>query len=108
MAGRYNYPPHSSASLLCRWGDFHFGTGLGSYVCHAGSGFRCGGIKVVFDQELVLDRTLGQSSTWVGAGLAPARPATNDMVCWDNTSTKFQRAEITGVSGKVLQLNITW
>lgn len=25
------------------WGDFHYGTGLGSYVCHAGSGFHCGG-----------------------------------------------------------------
>lgn len=25
------------------WGDFHYGTGIGSYVCHAGSGFHCGG-----------------------------------------------------------------
>ena len=88
------------------WGDFHYGTGSGSYVCHAGSGFRCGGIKVLFDQELVLDSTLGQSNAWVMAGLAPARPSTNDLVCWDNK--QFQRAEITRVDGKVLQLNITW
>jgi hypothetical protein len=25
-------------------------TGAGSYVCNPGSGFRCGGIKVEFDQ----------------------------------------------------------
>ena len=39
------------------WADFHYGTGAGSYVCHAGSGFSCGGIKVEFDQDLVLAST---------------------------------------------------
>ena len=90
------------------WGDFHFGTGLGSYVCKPGSGFRCGGIKVEFDQELVLDGTIGGTDAWVGAGLAPSRPSSNDLLLYDNTSTKWQRAEIIGVSGKVLQLNTTW
>jgi len=91
------------------WGDYHYGTGRGSYVCNAGSGFVCGGIKVEFDQPLVLDHTLGQSNGWVNAGLAPARAATNDLVVEDSIfGAKFQRAEITAVHGSVLQLNVTW
>jgi hypothetical protein len=87
------------------WGDYHFDTGAGSYVCKPGSGFRCGGIKVEFDQELVIDSSYGQSNSFVNAGLAPSRPSSNDLLLWDNTSTKWQRAEIINVSGKVLQLN---
>lgn len=90
------------------WADFHYGTGVGSYVCHAGSGFSCGGIKVEFDQDLVLASTYGQSNAWVAGGLAPSRQSSNDLLLWDSTATKFQRAEITAVAGKVLQLNVTW
>ena len=67
------------------WNDFHFGTGAGSYVCHPGSGFRCGGIKVQFDQDLVLDSTNGQSNSYVDRGLAPPRPSSNDLLLWDST-----------------------
>lgn len=90
------------------WGDYHFGTGLNSYVCHSGSGFRCGGIVVEFDQEVVLASTYGQSNAWVNRGLAPSRQSSNDLMAWDANTTQFQRAEITGVSGRTLQLNLTW
>ena len=56
----------------------------------------------------MLDGTIGGASAWVGAGLAPSRPSSNDLLLYDNTSTKWQRAEIIGVSGRVLQLNTTW
>ena len=42
------------------------------------------------------------------AKLAPARPSTNDLLLWGDNNTKWQRAEITSVSGKILQLNATW
>jgi sialate O-acetylesterase len=90
------------------WDDFHYGTGRGSYVCKAHTDFLCGGIKVEFDQPLVLDRTLGQTNSWVTRGLAPARAATNDLVVEDSASAHFQRVEITAVHGNELQLNITW
>ena len=50
----------------------------------------------------------GQSNAWVAGGLAPSRQSSNDLLLWDSTATKFQRAEITAVAGKVLQLNVTW
>lgn len=56
------------------WGDYHFGTGLNSYVCSPGSGFLCGGIRVQFDQPLVLASTYGGRNSYEMAccsGTAP-------------------------------------
>lgn len=82
------------------WGDYHYGTGAGSYVCLPGSNFACGGIRVVFDQPLSLASTWGDRNS-----------LDNGLVLWDEHMQLFQRAEITGVrvdDPHTLQLNITW
>lgn len=82
------------------WGDYHFGTGLNSYVCRPGSGFLCGGIRVQFDQPLVLASIYGDRNSY-----------DNGLLLWDSSMTKYQRAAITGIRADApdtLQLNTTW
>merc|ERR1712000_715482 len=79
------------------WADYHFGTGSNSYVCKPGSGFRCGGVRVQFDQELVLKSSYGDRNSY-----------DNGLVLWDRSMKKSQPAQITSVDGDTLQLNTTW
>lgn len=34
------------------WGDYHYGTGTGSYVCLSTGEFHCGGIRITFDRPV--------------------------------------------------------
>jgi hypothetical protein len=34
------------------WGDYHQGTGLGSYVCNSGGQFVCGGLRLTMDRPV--------------------------------------------------------
>lgn len=36
------------------WGDYHYGTGAGSYVCGSGGAFTCGGLRLTFDKPVAL------------------------------------------------------
>ena len=36
------------------WGDYHYGTGAGSYVCGSGGQFTCGGLQLTFDRPVSL------------------------------------------------------
>lgn len=84
---------------LPSWGDFHEGTGLNSYVCAPRSGFSCGGVRVTFDQELVLASDYGDLYSY-----------DNGLRLWDANMTKFQPAMLTRISSdrRTLQLNTTW
>ena len=84
------------------WGDFHYGTGTGSYVCKPGTPFTCGGVRVTFDQPLELSSTFADKYSYAnGLELLASRAA----------GAKQQRAQITGVRAEdahTLQLNTTW
>ena len=99
------------------WGDFHWGTGGGSYVCTLDGPFFCGGIRVTFDQPIALRNFFSVT--------LPTTPAeriygfvsgsASGMEVWkDNNATAplgwFQPAAITGIlaDGVTLQLNVTW
>jgi hypothetical protein len=99
------------------WGDFHWGTGGGSYVCTSSGPFFCGGIRVTFDQPIALRGFYN-----VQLPVTPAERiygfvsgAASGMEVWkDGNATAplgwFQPAAISGVlaDGVTLQLNLTW
>jgi hypothetical protein len=78
------------------WGDYHYGTGMGSYVCNPGSGFACGGVRLVFDQQLVEASSYGDLNSYP-----------NGFVLWDSQLKNFQHASLTSLSddGLTLQVN---
>lgn len=81
------------------WDDYHIGTGRGSYVCNAGSGFVCGGIRVTFDSALELGSTFGDLNSF-----------DNGLMLYNDDMTRFQRPMLWGVNTgqRTLQLNTTW
>ena len=95
------------------WQDYHFGTGLGSYVCASGGQFVCGGLRVSFDRPVIArsfyapqaagttDRVYG-FVTGGASGFTLAQSA--------EPSAWAQPAVLTSVSadGLTAQLNLTW
>lgn len=77
------------------WGDYHYGTGAGSYVCNPGSGFTCGGIRLVFDQPLVEASSYGDMNSYQ-----------NGFVLWDSELKNFQQASITSIADDGLTLQV--
>lgn len=101
------------------WGNYHYETGAGSYVCATGTRgpFLCGGIRLTFDQPVTV-RSFYSSPN----GLHPSKEfygfasgASSGFEVWadGNTSASsswFQPAVLTSISpdGLLVQLNITW
>jgi hypothetical protein len=78
------------------WGDYHYGTGTGSYVCNPGSGFTCGGVRLVFDQPLVEASLYGDINSYQ-----------NGFVLWDAELKNFQQASITSIGDCGVTLQVT-
>mmetsp|Transcript_20227 Transcript_20227/g.47279 ORF Transcript_20227/g.47279 Transcript_20227/m.47279 type:complete len:341 (+) Transcript_20227:1-1023(+) len=91
------------------WGDYHYGTGAGSYVCHNNSGFTCGGVRIKFDQEIEI---AGCGTSRMAQEPGDLNSFDNGFVLWDKDGgSQFQPAELTGVVADdptTLQLNVTW
>jgi hypothetical protein len=79
------------------WGDYHYGTGTGSYVCNPGSGFSCGGIRLVFDQPLVEASSYGDMSSYA-----------NGFVLWDLQLKNFQQAALTSIADDGFTLQVSY
>mmetsp|Transcript_16983 Transcript_16983/g.36807 ORF Transcript_16983/g.36807 Transcript_16983/m.36807 type:complete len:386 (+) Transcript_16983:291-1448(+) len=89
------------------WGDYHHGTGKGSYVCSPGSGFLCGGIRVEFDQKLTIAGCGGDGFTEPG----DLNSFDSGLIVRDKVGGQnFQPVELTGAlaDDMTLQLNVTW
>jgi hypothetical protein len=71
------------------------GTGAGSYVCSPGSGFTCGGIRLVFDQPIVEASSYGDVSS-----------APNGFVLWDAALKNFQQASLTSIADDGVTLQV--
>ena len=99
------------------WGNFHYGTGAGSYVCTTKGPFLCGGIRITFDTP-VTTRSFFPSPN----GPHPAKEfygfasgASSGFEIWQDGNTSvgsswFQPAVLTSISadGLTVQLNTTW
>ena len=93
------------------WGDYHYGTGAGSYVCGSGGQFTCGGLQLTFDRPVTLSQFY--------APLAPS-PFSLPTYGWAlGAASGFtlassggweQPVALTGLSpdGLTLQLNVTY
>lgn len=92
------------------WGDFHWGTGAGSYVCGSGGTFTCGGVRLTFDRPVALRDFY----------MPPSAGATERVYGWaqgaasgftiSQGSAWVQPMALTGVSadGLTVQLNVTY
>eukprot|EP00944_MAST-04C_sp_MAST-4C-sp1_P000454 g454.t1 len=109
------------------WGNFHHGVGSGICQTTSATGWRCGGIRVKFDQKIVLRSQYGLQygmsdgggfSLWndvmgdniPGATSVGSRQLTSNS-CLDCTKCPcFQPLEVVGVleDGYTLQLNTTY
>ena len=69
------------------WSDYHYGTGAGGYVRSPGSGFTCGGMRLVFDQPLVDASSYGDINSY-----------NNGFVLGDSALKNFQQASITSIA----------
>jgi len=79
------------------WGDYHQGVGV-SNVCYPGTGFFCLGLRVFFDQPLVLHPSYLSLS---------GNPASFELL---TSNGQTQPVGLTGLSARdptVLQLNVT-
>ena len=80
---------------LCIFVTLYTGTGAGSYVCNPGSGFTCGGIRLVFDQPLIEASSYGDINSYH-----------NGFVLWDEALKNFQPASLTSVADDGLTLQV--
>lgn len=98
------------------WGDFHWGTGAGSYVCTPAGPFFCGGIRLTFDQPIAprgfYSVTLPATPALHTYGFVSG--AASGFEAWkDGNATAplgwFQPVAITGIlaDGVTLQLNVS-
>lgn len=95
------------------WGDYHYGTGAGTYVCSFVNMFSCGGIRISFDRPVALRsfylpppamQTEGMYGFTTGA-------ASGFVLSQNISATLFsQPVTLTSLSpdGLTAQLNVTW
>ena len=91
------------------WGDFHFGTGQGSYVCGSGGQFVCGGLRLTFDRPVATrgffaPPAAGTTENVYGFITGAASGFTLAQGDW------AQPVVLTSISpdGLTAQLNLTW
>lgn len=90
------------------WGDFHYGTGSGSYVCGSGGQFTCGGVRLTFDRPVALNAFFTPASGRAGPYGFARGAASGFTVARNNTWE--QPVVLTGISadGLTVQLNVTY
>ena len=91
------------------WGDFHHGTGAGSYVCGSGGTFTCGGVRLTFDRPVAVRGFYAPDASdpvlnMYGFAQGAASGFTIVQGAW------AQPVALTGVSadGLTVQLNVTY
>jgi hypothetical protein len=97
------------------WGDYHHGSGAGSYVCNDAGTFACGGVRLTFDRPVGVRRFYAPPppgdvtrvyafETGAASGFAVAGAAADPAAAWS------QPATLTGVSadGLTVTLNVTF
>jgi hypothetical protein len=96
------------------WGDWHYGTGAGSYVCAGGSGFTCGGLRVTFDRPVSLrdfyQPTQGHAVKRM-YGFSQGAASGFSLLKAPGTPEQWEQAvAISGISadGLTVQLNLTY
>ena len=96
------------------WGDFHYGTGTGSYVCESGGVFGCAGMRLTFDRPVALRQFYVPSpANTVNRVYGFAQGAATGFAVAANQSlvaSWSQPVTLTSVSadGLTVQLNLTY
>lgn len=89
-------------------GDYHYGTGSGSYVCGSGGQFTCGGVRLTFDRPVALNAFYTPASARAGPYGFARGAASGFTVARNNTWE--QPVVLSGISadGLTVQLNVTY
>jgi hypothetical protein len=99
------------------WGNFHFQTGAGSYVCGTGDKgpFLCGGVRLRFDGPVAVRSFYSAAPPSATNFYGFISGASSGMELWANANLTgsgawFQPASLTSISadGLTVQLNLTW
>ena len=99
------------------WGNYHFQTGAGSYVCGTGSKgpFLCGGLQLTFDQPVALRPFYSAAPPSATGYYGLLSGASSGLELWadGNVSTPtswWQPAVLTSISadGLTATVNATW
>lgn len=92
------------------WGDYHYGSGTGSYVCGSGGAFTCGGVRLTFDRPVALRNFYSPSPVGATERVYGFEQGAASGFTISQGAVWVQPLTLTGVSvdGLTVQLNVTY